>query len=110
MKKIFIIISLFILAGCTWNYQDKTVEIDTKIAKTIKELELEKQKAEEVIKLIKEDEDKVMSKVLESFLKSEEINIQQELLNTQNRYNDLLGPILEYEHEKVETQTGSTAS
>jgi hypothetical protein len=46
-----------------------------------------------------------MSKVLESFLKSEEINIQQELLNTQNRYNDLLGPILEYEHEIIETQT-----
>jgi hypothetical protein len=52
-----------------------------------------------------EDEDKIMSTVLESFLTSEEIDIEQELLNTQNRYNDLLGPILEYEHEKIEILT-----
>jgi hypothetical protein len=51
---------------------------------------LEKQKAEAVLKQIKKEEDKVMSKVLDSFLNSEEIDIQKELLNTQNRYNDLL--------------------
>jgi len=112
MKNIFILISLFLLTWCTWNYQEKTIKTTPSktISKTTEELLLEKQKAEAVLKQIKKEEDKVMSKVLDSFLNSEEIDIQKELLNTQNRYNDLLWPILEYEHEIVENQTWSTAS
>ena len=107
MKKILITLLLVFLTSCTWNYKNWDIQknIDSQeVQKLEKELlELEQKKAKETLEKIRL-ENEIASEVLENFLKSDNFNIKEEIAKTKEKYNDSLGPILEYEHEKEESE------
>lgn len=113
MKKIFILLLLLTLSSCTWNYKNWDIQKNIE-AEDVKEfekelLELEQQKAKEALEKIKL-ENEIASEVLDNFLKSEDFDIKAEIERTKQKYNDNLGPILEYEHEKEEVVEEETNS
>lgn len=111
MKKTLILITLIFLSSCTWNYKNwdiqKNIEAQ-EVQQLEKELlELEQKKAKEALEKIKL-ENEIASEVLDNFLKSEDFDIKAEIERTKQKYNDNLGPILEYEHEDEPEEKTST--
>lgn len=116
MKKILITLLLVFLSSCTWNYKNWDIQknINSQEVQELEKelLELEQKKAKETLEKIKL-ENEIASEVLENFLKSDNFDIKAEIAKTKEKYNDSLGPILEYEHEdepEEETNTWETLS
>lgn len=107
MKKISIIIMILVLSWCSWNYKNWDIQenIDAKTAEEIQDEldQLEQQKIKETLAKI-ELENEIASEVLDSFLNSDNFDVKAEIKKTKEKYNDSLGPILEYEHEEIQEE------
>ena len=107
MKKISLLIMILVLSWCSWNYKNWDIQenIDAKTAQELQDEldQLEQQKIKETLAKIELEND-IASEILDDFLKSDNFDIKEEIEKTKEKYNDSLGPILEYEHEVIQEE------